>query len=302
MPDGEHPPPQSKWHVGSKLIFFFVWLTGCTSYAWIPLFYEEVLHLTKSQIGILTGLTPLVVLLSTPTWTYIVDRTRLLLPLLILASLGSSALQWAYLSPGVGFLQALAVAVSQEIFAAPIFPMTDSLVLRLLGKDRTGYGQQRLWGALACGSAFVIASGFISYGYAAIFALHSFWTGVYVLILVCNATPDVRGRLPDDAVDDNAEPAAPADDDEVDEATPLAVDSGLKPGGEPSTGLGWVLAPSTLAFLASMAVLGAAFSVVGSFLWIYLKEHKGATRQLLGMTGPFSYAVQIPFFFFSKDV
>ncbi|KAJ3171899.1 hypothetical protein HK101_011207 [Irineochytrium annulatum] len=64
----------------------------------------------------------------------------------------------------------------------------------------------------------------------------------------------------------------------------------------------WIFRRDTIVFLTSMAVLGTSFVVVQGFLWIFLVEYKRATPLLLGMTGPFSIAVEIPFFFYSKQI
>ncbi|KAJ3274111.1 hypothetical protein HK104_004165 [Borealophlyctis nickersoniae] len=47
-------------------------------------------------------------------------------------------------------------------------------------------------------------------------------------------------------------------------------------------------------------MLGAIFSGIGSFLWIFMTNDLGAQAMLLGLTGPAQVVLQLPFFFYSK--
>lgn len=64
----------------------------------------------------------------------------------------------------------------------------------------------------------------------------------------------------------------------------------------------WLIRPHSLVFFFCLTILGISFAVVQGFLWIYLTEEKGASTLLLGFTGPFSVAVEIPFFFYSRQI
>ncbi|KNC98794.1 uncharacterized protein SPPG_05771 [Spizellomyces punctatus DAOM BR117] len=65
---------------------------------------------------------------------------------------------------------------------------------------------------------------------------------------------------------------------------------------------GWLLAPNVLAFFFSNTLLGAVFSVIGSFLWIYLTNELDANATVRGLTGTAQVVLQLPFFFFAKQV
>ncbi|TPX58797.1 hypothetical protein PhCBS80983_g02891 [Powellomyces hirtus] len=65
---------------------------------------------------------------------------------------------------------------------------------------------------------------------------------------------------------------------------------------------GWLLAPDVLAFFVSNTLLGGVFSVIGSFLWIFLTNELEANATVRGMTGTAQVVLQLPFFFFAKQV
>ncbi|KAJ3010667.1 hypothetical protein HKX48_007289 [Thoreauomyces humboldtii] len=71
---------------------------------------------------------------------------------------------------------------------------------------------------------------------------------------------------------------------------------------ERTMSFGWLLAPDVLSFLVANTLLGAVFSVVASFLWIFLTDDLDAGATVRGMTGTMQVVLQLPFFFFAKQV
>ncbi|KAI9099239.1 major facilitator superfamily domain-containing protein [Phlyctochytrium arcticum] len=69
-----------------------------------------------------------------------------------------------------------------------------------------------------------------------------------------------------------------------------------------SSKLDWLLKPDVMVFFISNTLLGAVFSVIGSFLWIYLTDELDANATVRGMTGTAQVVLQLPFFFFAKQV
>ncbi|KAI8848382.1 major facilitator superfamily domain-containing protein [Chytridium lagenaria] len=269
-------------HLDAKIIFFFCFLAGCASFPWIPIIYREMLHLTQFEVGIVTSLTPFVALLSAPLWTYIVDVTNKRLFVLVFTSIASTIIQWAYALPGVGFVAACWIAVIQSFFAAPVFALVDALILDLLGDDQDAYGFQRLWAAISCGLTYVIT--FLGVrvleNYVAAFVLQSFWTAVFlvVLLIVVSRSKKLRKEAVDVDVTSEADEGAERPSEE--ERRPL-------------------MNPTET---ASDDTEISSFAVVQNFLWLYLREYKDASTLLLGMTGPFTIVVELPFFFFSKSI
>jgi PPP family 3-phenylpropionic acid transporter len=132
-----------------KLFYFLVFAALAALIPFIPLYYDHI-GLTGFQIGLLTGVPPLITLFSAPLFGVIADATQRHKTLLLLAMAGwlvlvlvLSRLTWiVYLLPAV-FLYAL--------FFAPILPLADNSVLELLGTQKHRYGRQRLWGSVGWG-------------------------------------------------------------------------------------------------------------------------------------------------------
>lgn len=71
---------------------------------------------------------------------------------------------------------------------------------------------------------------------------------------------------------------------------------------ESGPSVNWLLAPDVIVFFFSNTVLGGVFSVLGSFLWIYLTNELDANATVRGLTGTAQVILQLPFFFFAKQV
>jgi PPP family 3-phenylpropionic acid transporter len=134
-----------------KLFYFFIFAALAALFPFLPLYYGQI-GLTGSQIGLLTGLPPLVMLFSAPLFGAIADATRRHKLLLMLSMVGwmvmvlvLSQLTWLiYLLPAV---------VLYALFFAPILPLADHSVLDSLGKYKHRYGRQRLWGSIGWGAS-----------------------------------------------------------------------------------------------------------------------------------------------------
>ncbi|KAJ3095220.1 hypothetical protein HDU97_007148 [Phlyctochytrium planicorne] len=218
------------------------------------------------------------------------------------------------MAPNIGFIIACVIAVTQSFFGAPIFPLIDALVLDLLGDDQDSYGQQRVWAAISCGLTYMITSVCVYAvgSYLMVFALHSVWTVLFlvILLIILSRSKKTRGsgKSEEVTVADEEGNESSVTDFLIQPEHAASVTSPLLANGdqaEPATqelSYGWIVKPNTLVFFLCMAILGSAFAIVQNFLWLFLTEYKGATKLLLGMTGPFTIAVEPPFFFFSKAI
>ncbi|KAJ3002706.1 hypothetical protein HKX48_002148, partial [Thoreauomyces humboldtii] len=73
-------------------------------------------------------------------------------------------------------------------------------------------------------------------------------------------------------------------------------------GDEGGVSFGWLLRPDVLAFFLANTLLGGVFAVISSFLWIFLTNELDASSTVRGLTGTAQVVLQLPFFFFSKQV
>lgn len=121
----------------------------------IVLYYQE-LGFTGAQIGLLTGIVPLITLFSAPLWTGLADAThrhRLVMSLGILVAV-ITVFVFPFLSE---FVPVLCIAVLLNTFVAPVTPLADSATMFMLADEKEMYGRVRVGGTLGYGIAALIS-------------------------------------------------------------------------------------------------------------------------------------------------
>lgn len=138
-----------------KLFYFIYFGAAATLSPYLVLYYES-LGLTGTQIGLLTGIVPLVTLFSSTLWGAVADASRRYrgVVLLAIAGLWVSAL---LMTRVVGIEGLLATVVLFAFFGAPVGSLMDNSVVTQLGERKNEYGRIRLWGSVGWGfSAFIM--------------------------------------------------------------------------------------------------------------------------------------------------
>lgn len=133
-------------------IFFFLFFAAIAAYAPYMVVYYQSLDFSGPQIGLLTGVIPLISLVSVPFWTRLADRTnqhKLILGISLLVSVGSLAL-FPYLST---FFVVIGVTVVYNIFSSPTFAFVNSATMYMLGSEKDIFGRIRLGGTIGFGIA-----------------------------------------------------------------------------------------------------------------------------------------------------
>jgi PPP family 3-phenylpropionic acid transporter len=118
--------------------------------------YYQGLDFTGAQIGLLTGIPPLITFFSAPLWTSLADATRrhrLIMSLALLAGVVTLVV----LSSLYTFGPVLIVVVLLYIFVAPVMPLADSATMFMLAEEKEMYGRIRLGGTIGYGLAASIA-------------------------------------------------------------------------------------------------------------------------------------------------
>ncbi|NLD73111.1 MAG: MFS transporter [Chloroflexi bacterium] len=134
-----------------KAFYFLFYAAAASLSPYLSLYYREA-GLAGSQIGLLLGLSPLISLLASPTWSGYADSTQRHRRVLILAICGALGSVWA-LAMARGFLALIPAVAAFALFSAPIMALVDHAVLEMLGTRRALYPRQRLWGAVGWGVA-----------------------------------------------------------------------------------------------------------------------------------------------------
>ncbi len=140
--------------------------------------YYQGLGFSGAQIGLLTGLAPLITLFSAPLWTGLADtsnRHRFILSLtLLLSGLGMFLLPFLR-----SFLPVLLLVATFNIFFAPINSLADSATMFMLGEAKKMYGRVRVGGTIGFGLAAIFAGALVeNYGLKM-----AFWGGSAMLFL-----------------------------------------------------------------------------------------------------------------------
>ncbi len=121
----------------------------------IVLYYQR-LGFSGAQIGILTGITPLVTFFVVPLWSALADAThrhRLIMSLAIL--LGITMLVLYPLA--TTFVPILIIAILLNTFFAPVSPFVDSATMYMLADQKELYGRVRVGGSIGFGLAAALS-------------------------------------------------------------------------------------------------------------------------------------------------
>ena len=144
--------------------FYFLYFAAVSSLLpFLVLFYQG-LGFSGAQIGLLTGIPPLITLLASPFWTGLADSRHwhkfvmgLGITLTVLAIL---------LLPTVsGFFVVFGLIVLFNTFISPVPSLADSATINMLGEERAMYGRIRLGGTIGWGVFAPIAGALVdNYG------------------------------------------------------------------------------------------------------------------------------------------
>lgn len=137
--------------------FYFLYFAAFASFLpFIVLFYQK-LQFNGTQIGLLTGIPPLITLIGAPFFTGLADRThrhRLIMGLGLTVAVGVSLLLPHVSSYAVVF----ALIIIFNIFMSPVASLSDSATMTMLGEEKAMYGRIRMGGTFGWGM-FALISG-----------------------------------------------------------------------------------------------------------------------------------------------
>jgi PPP family 3-phenylpropionic acid transporter len=143
----------------------------------VVLYYQDA-GFSGAEIGVLTGITPLVTLFSAPLWTSLADATRrhrLIMSLaLLIGAIGIFVFPFLK-----AFAPILLLAVLFNAVFAPVSSLADSATLHMLADKKEMYGRIRVGGTIGFGLAAPLAGSLVQrYGLPI-----AFW-GCAVLLLM----------------------------------------------------------------------------------------------------------------------
>ena len=116
----------------------------------LPYFNLYCYHLGFSgmEIGVLSALRSLAMVVFPIAWSLLADRTRRRRPIYILCTCASAAI-WSLFLATEAFPAMVLITAVYGMFHAPIISFLESITMEVLGAARQNYGRVRLWGSLS---------------------------------------------------------------------------------------------------------------------------------------------------------
>ena len=144
-----------------KSLYFFMFAGFGVLSPYLPVFFE-VLMMSKTQIGILSMLTPFSSFLFAPFWSFLCDKLDVHNEMMIL-SIIFSTIAFQLIEYSNSFIIIFVLVSLGSFFRAPLTPLLDSMVISSLA-DKSQYGSMRLWGAVSFG-IFSLLGGVLTSSY-----------------------------------------------------------------------------------------------------------------------------------------
>jgi len=181
--------------IGSQYFLYFGVLG-----IFLPFFNLYCYHLGFSglQIGILSGVRSLALVLFPMIWGTLADRLNARRPIYILCNF-CSTLIWMLFLFTVDFWPMLAIAAFYGMFYSPIISFLEAYTMDILGKEKKSYGRIRVWGSISF-IAVVLVLGKIIDLYSVEIIVVLILAGSLMLSVISTQIPGIRAdktkRLP----------------------------------------------------------------------------------------------------------
>ena len=243
--------------------FYFLYYVAFASVMpFLVLFYQS-LGFNGPQIGLLTGIAPLITMVAGPFWTGVADAKRWHRWVMSLG-IAVSVLVIFWLPSFISFAVVFIAMIVFTTFLAPVPAMADSATMTMLGEERAMYGRIRIGGTIGWG-LFAPIAGIIAQNYGLKFV---FWCFCAVMLVNLFITQKfVYSAQEKDTLEER---------------------SGIR---TLLTNRRWIF----FLFMALLAGIGS--SSAASYLYPYMAE-LGASESMMGLALTISTLTEIPIFFF----
>jgi oligosaccharide:H+ symporter len=273
-----------------RILYFFNGLSASTWGRFGVIYYNTVKHLSQEQIGILLGINPLIGFVVRPVWGVIADKIQSRKKVYLLCKLFGTCFLLSLAVVNENFWIILVSVVGMALFQSS--GVLDAHAIDFLGDKHRGlYGTIRVWTAISWGLGAVIM-GYLTdyYGFAVNFWLYG--TMSFTMILFVAFSLDARSKTEQATYDDFM-----AASDSSDHSMP---NDGNVQGPQMDRLWKALLKPTVLLWLFEVAIVGAAMSLVDSFLFVYLQNDLHASTVLCGYSVGITVLFELPIFAHSK--
>lgn len=249
----------------AKAFYFLFFAAGACLIPFLALHYQR-LGLSGQQIGVLTGIVPLITWGAALAWGALADATRKH-HLLLLAAIAGLWLSIFAMTRVQSFAALIPVVCLVALFIAPINPLVDNSVMTQLGGRKREYGRIRVWGSYGWGFVAIFIGILIERrGLPVAFTSYLFLTFLLFFVGI---------RLPVHVV---------------------------SAAGQMWMGIRSLLGNGRwLLFLFVAMVEGMSLGIFLNYLFIYLEE-MGASALIMGLSLTAATISEIPIFLYSKKI
>jgi PPP family 3-phenylpropionic acid transporter len=244
--------------------FYFLYFAAFSSFMpFLVLLYQD-LKFDGAQIGLLTGIPPLIILFAAPFWTNIAD-VRHLHRWVISLGIGVSIIAVLVLKSMTMFVVVFMIIIVFNFFLAPVSALVDSATISMLGENKAMYGRIRMGGTIGWGLIAPFAGALVdNYGLRIAFWAYSAFM-LIDLFVVQNIVHDSTSQA-------------------------QSSNSGVR---YFLTNRRWLL------FLFSAFLGGLGSLSVTSYLFPYMAE-MGSSKSMMGLASMIATVTEFPIFFFGN--
>jgi PPP family 3-phenylpropionic acid transporter len=247
----------------SPFTFYFLYYAALACLMPFIVLYYQQLGFSGTQIGLLAGMSPLIVLVSAPLWTGVADATRRHRLLMSLAIAGAAAI--ALVFPSLRTLGSVVLLIAlYSFFTSPIVAFADSATMTMLAGEKDKYGRVRLGGTIGWGVTALVA-GMLVQAHGLKLAFQGYAALMLLALLICQRFVFSR----------------------------TAAGASLRGGVRTlMANRRWTL------FLALAFVGGMGFASVNTYLFAYMQE-LDASKTTMGLALTISTLSELPVLFFA---
>jgi len=138
---------QRRTFYNMKIFYFLAYFSFGGLFPLLTVYFQNDLQLSGSQIGLLTSIGPIVMLLTQPIWGILSDYTKRPKLLLTISVIGAGSIGFTYLF-AENYVVLVSIAAGLAVFQSAIIPLSDSMAMNYVYKNGGDYGNIRMWGAV----------------------------------------------------------------------------------------------------------------------------------------------------------
>jgi MFS transporter, PPP family, 3-phenylpropionic acid transporter len=174
---------QQRTFFNMKGYFFFIYFGLGGLFPLLTVYLQDDVGLSGAQIGVITSIGPVVMILIQPVWGMFSDYTKRPKLLLTVASVGAGLSGLTYVFAEEYFLF-VTIAALLAVFQSAVIPLSDSIAMNYVRRHGGDYGKIRMWGAVGFAIAVWIMGNLsdifglqvIFYGFAIVLFISAFFS------------------------------------------------------------------------------------------------------------------------------